>query len=269
MSESPIDLLTQRNMELSRISGVGKDWPRFIEWQNRTRPLIAKFFPRELRRFDQIGRPRKRKRLGLDGIFRYSITDDSAQGAKDNWVALIDAVIELEKLERVTNVPARAKQTSAAVDLKDIFIVHGKDSEMKQHVARVLHKLGLNPVLLHEQPNTSRTIIEKLEHHSDVGFAVVLLSGDDRGYLSTDLPAAAKPRARQNVVLELGYFIGKLGRARICVLKRGEVEDPGELAGTLYLSFDDARRWEVDLVTELQAAGYPVDANNLTRSKDP
>jgi len=102
-------------------------------------------------------------------------------------------------------VPARPKQQS-----KEIFIVHGHDEAAKQEVARFIEKLGLHAIILHEQPDQGRTIIEKFEHHSDVGFAVVLLTPDDEGHPKNE-PAKAKPRARQNVVLELGHFIGIFG----------------------------------------------------------
>jgi hypothetical protein len=101
-----------------------------------------------------------------------------------------------------------------------VFVVHGHDQEMKQSVARILERLGLTPIILHEQPNQARTIIEKFVDYSDVSFAVVLFSPDDMGYQREQAPDQAKPRARQNVVFELGFFIGKLGRRHVLSTNR-------------------------------------------------
>lgn len=146
-----------------------------------------------------------------------------------------------------------------------VFIVHGKDNEMKLAVARTLEKLKLTPIILHEQPNQGRTIIEKFTDYSDASFAVVLFSPDDearsRGADSTQL----KPRARQNVVLELGYFLGKLSRKRVLTLfkQTEEFETPSDYSGVLFVPFDDAGRWQFELLKELKACNYNVDANDL------
>ena len=92
---------------------------------------------------------------------------------------------------------------------------------MKQAVARTVERLGLEAVILHEKSNRGQTLIEKIERYFDVGFAVVLLSPDDTGYANAEGPKSARPRARQNVILELGYFAGKLGRENVVALHRG------------------------------------------------
>ncbi len=107
-----------------------------------------------------------------------------------------------------------------------------------------------------------RTIIEKIEAHGDVGFAVVLLTPDDEGCPKGGKP---EPRARQNVLLELGYFIGRLGRSRVCALKRGEVEIPSDFGGVVYETYDESDRWKMALGRELQAAGFEVDWNRIHR----
>ena len=109
-----------------------------------------------------------------------------------------------------------------------------------------------------------RTIIERFETNADVQFAVVLLSPDDMAYGASGSAKDARPRARQNVVLELGYFVGQLGRERVFTLKKGEaLEVPTDISGVVYTSYDPAGRWQLDLVRELKAAGYNVDANRL------
>lgn len=146
-----------------------------------------------------------------------------------------------------------------------VFIVHGRDESMKQSVARVLEKLGLEPIILHEQPDRGRTIIEKFIDYSNVGFALVLLSPDDMAYQRNADPESAKPRARQNVILELGYFLGKLGRDRVVALHTQDegFEMPSDYSGVLFVPFDISGRWQFDLVRELKASGYEVDANKL------
>ncbi len=157
---------------------------------------------------------------------------------------------------QATAAPAPAKQPS-----KDIFIVHGHDDAAKHEVARFIEKLGLHPIILHEKPDKGRTVIEKVEQHSDVGFAVVLLTPDDIGH-PKDKPTEPKPRARQNVVLELGYFIGILGRARVCALLKGDIEIPTDFAGVLYKPIDAKGAWRFELAREIKAAGIEVDLNN-------
>ena len=147
----------------------------------------------------------------------------------------------------------------------DIFVVHGHDNEFKQDVARTLTQLGLSPIILHERPNCGQTIIEKFERESDVGFAVILLSPDDVAY-ALNAKDKIKNRARQNVVLELGYFVGKLGRSRVCALKKGDLEVPSDFAGVVYTPFDANGGWRLALAQELLAAGYPIDLNDLVHS---
>ncbi|RKS94897.1 putative nucleotide-binding protein with TIR-like domain [Flavobacterium limicola] len=144
---------------------------------------------------------------------------------------------------------------------KNIFIVHGHNMAVQQSVARNLEKLGLNPIILSEQPNAGNTVIEKFEANSDVGFAVILLTDDDEGKSKTEIDL--KSRARQNVVLELGYFIGRLGRKRVLPLYTENVELPSDIHGLLYIPIDKADTWKFALVRELKKAGYDVDANSI------
>ncbi len=143
-----------------------------------------------------------------------------------------------------------------------VFVVHGHDEEAKQSVARCIEKLGFKAVILHEQPNQGRTIIEKFEDYSDVAFAVVLLTPDDVG-ASKDPEGELRPRARQNVILELGFFLGELGRGRVCALHKGEVEIPSDYRGVLWVPMDEGGAWRLDLATEMKAAGLDLDLNRL------
>jgi predicted nucleotide-binding protein len=143
-----------------------------------------------------------------------------------------------------------------------VFVVHGHNHGAKEAVARFLEKLDLDPVILHEKPNAGRTIIEKFSDYADVSFAVVLLTADDEGK-SKDSSEDLKARARQNVILEFGYFLGKLGRANVCALYEDGVEIPSDYQGVLFVPYDSAGRWKNELVKELRAAGFSVDANKV------
>ncbi|WP_343725881.1 nucleotide-binding protein [Herbaspirillum huttiense] len=146
---------------------------------------------------------------------------------------------------------------------KKIFVVHGHDEGTREAVARFLERIGLEPIILHEQANQGRTIIEKVVAHGDVGFAVVLLTPDDEGCTKGGSP---EPRARQNVLLELGYFIGRLGRDKVCALKRGAIEIPSDFAGVVWESMDDSGGWKQRLARELEAVGHTIDWNKAMRS---
>jgi len=145
----------------------------------------------------------------------------------------------------------------------DVFIVHGHDGEAREAVARFLSNVGLKPIILHEQASRGKTIIEKVEANSDVGFAVVLLTPDDEG---CSKGGQLEPRPRQNVLLELGYFMAKLGRDRVCSLMKGKVEIPSDFAGVVWEPMDSAGGWKASLGKELEAAGYNIDWNKVMRS---
>jgi predicted nucleotide-binding protein len=144
-----------------------------------------------------------------------------------------------------------------------VFIVHGHDGEARESVARFIERIGFEAVILHEQANQGRTVIEKVEAASDVGFAVVLLTPDDEGRRKGD--PALEDRARQNVILELGYFMGRLGRSHVCALRKGAVNIPSDFAGVVWTDMDSANGWQTTLARELDAAGYPIDWNAVMR----
>lgn len=146
-------------------------------------------------------------------------------------------------------------------DKSKVFIVHGHDDGPREAVARFLERMGLQPIILHEQASRGMTIPEKLIAHSDVGFAVVLLTADDFGRAKASQDD--NPRARQNVILELGYFVGRLGRDKVCALKKGGIEMPSDYVGTVYINWDDANAWKYELAKELRAAGYEIDLNKI------
>lgn len=157
---------------------------------------------------------------------------------------------------------ANASKTAPTGVPNRVFIVHGRDEASRESVARFLERLGIEAIILHEQANRGGTIIEKLERYSDVHFAVVLITGDDEGRLKeSDNPLML--RARQNVVLELGYFVGRLGRENVCALYREGVELPSDWGGVAWVSLDSADAWKYSLARELKAAKFSFDMNLL------
>ena len=161
----------------------------------------------------------------------------------------------------LTTLPTEhGKKVSNEEKIQDVFIIHGRDKGTRETVARFIEQLELNPIILDEQPNQGQTIIEKFEQHAEVEFAIALLTPDDTGGLSKD-EQSLKPRARQNVIFELGYFTGKLGRSRVCALTKGHVDMPSDYYGVLYIPFDESGGWKMKLVQELRNAGFDVDAN--------
>ena len=168
----------------------------------------------------------------------------------------IDYVKNATGAKEVTLLPPRTEPAA-----RKVFVVHGHDEGAREAVARFLERLEFEAIILHEQANQGRTVIEKIEAHGEVGFAVVLLTPDDEGSSIKD--GKPQSRARQNVVLELGYFIGRLGRSRVCALKRGDVEIPSDFGGVVYQEFDESNGWKPALGRELQAAGFEIDWNHI------
>ena len=174
------------------------------------------------------------------------------------WTSSIgtSGVFEIRKYDPATEVSENPTPQS-------VFLIHGHDEGTKEKVARFLEKLGLSVVILHEQINKGMTIIEKFESYAaNAGFAVALFTPDDIGYPMASIENK-QPRARQNVVLEMGYFVGKLGRSRVCLLHKGSVELPSDILGVVYAPIDDNNGWQLTLARELRGAGYDVDLNKI------
>jgi predicted nucleotide-binding protein len=188
------------------------------------------------------------------------------QDDKRTSIALLEtAVASLEEQieeEGANSQPNAAPQRAALTESRKVFIVHGHDIAARETIAHFLTRCEFEPVVLHEQANQGRTIIEKFEQNADVGFAVVLLTPDDE--VCSDNEQVVR-RARQNVILELGYFIGRLGRDRVCAFKSGEIELPSDILGVVWTELDTLGAWRQSLARELEAAGYSIDWNKVMR----
>lgn len=150
-----------------------------------------------------------------------------------------------------------------AIMSNKVFIVHGHDDAAKQEIARTLEKAGFDAIILHEQPDAGRTIIEKFEDYADVSFAVILYTECDVGRAKEDSVDSEKYRARQNVVFEHGYFIGKLGRDHVCAFVKGDVETPGDIGGVIYVPMDKAGAWKAKLAQNMKYVGLPADMDKF------
>ena len=180
-----------------------------------------------------------------------------------SWAAFRTAVQRrLKFLSEVMQTKSHPPPTrTIATDTRRVFLVHGHDEAAREKVARFLEKLEFEVIILHEQPNMGRTIIEKFSDYSDVAYAVVLLTPDDIGGAKGTNTNQLAARARPNVLFELGYFIGKLGRDRVCALHETGVEILSDYSGVLYVTLDVTNAWRLYLAKEMKAAGLPVDMN--------
>jgi predicted nucleotide-binding protein len=154
------------------------------------------------------------------------------------------------------NKPAVA---GANFNKEQIFIVHGHDEHAKNDVKAYVESKGLEPIILHMQASGGRTIIEKIDHYSNVGFGIVLYTECDVGAKRNSLNY--KWRARQNVVFEHGYLIAKLTRSRVAALVKGTVETPNDISGVIYVAMDAVGNWKEELDEELKAAGYELNGS--------
>lgn len=147
----------------------------------------------------------------------------------------------------------------------EVFIVHGTDARWKSELARFLESGGLRPIILHEQSNQGKTVIEKLETYSETPFAVVILTADDIGGKKGTTAEQLRARARQNVIFELGFFSGKAGRRNVCALYEEGVEVPSDYAGVVYVPLDEREGWKVPLARELKTAGLPFNIDKAIK----
>ena len=153
-------------------------------------------------------------------------------------------------------------QPKAPMDKSKVFIVHGHDNAAKEAVARFIEKIGLEAIILREQASSGKTIIEKIEANSNVGLAIVLYTPCDVG-ASKGEKDQLKPRARQNLIFEHGYLIGKIGRKNVCALVKGDIETPNDISGVVYIKMDEGDGWKLAVAKEMKESGYEVDLNKI------
>lgn len=174
------------------------------------------------------------------------------------FTALLDQ-LEFGAAATLETQPQVATKPVVTRNKRKVFIVHGRDNETKQEVARFIEKVGLQSIILHEQASAGMTIIEKIERYSnEADFALVLYTPCDHGRGVLETKIHPKNRARQNVVFEHGYLMAKLGRENVCALVKGEIETPNDISGVVYVNFDGKGAWKSEVSKELTACGYDV-----------
>lgn len=237
------------------------DDPEYEEWETSVGVLLTELFGPSgyLLRFRQLTIHRVSYFIGGGKQWNADPNESWQTGLKQATHILAEAIEEGEL--HVSPAPAvpRSGTLRGPRHTNKVFVVHGHDEGAKESVARFLEKVGVEAVILHEKATEGRTLIEKLEHYSSVDFAVILLTADDVGGAKGSDTLQA--RARQNVVLELGYFFGKLGRGHVCALYKGSLELPSDVIGVGYVPLDDAGGWRLSLGRELRAAGFTIDMN--------
>ena len=270
-----IERLQKALDKVPRLRKVSTSDPVFKTWRRYTEKAIARAYGEEddaVREFTKISfSPPSLQSYALFEAFwgpgsprlsDHQAFDIGLSKASDLLTSYIEEIEDFwddgDRL-RHTASPSR----DGHIDSKKIFVVHGRDKGPKHEVARFVGELGLVPVILDEQADKGRTIIAKFEEEAKkVRFAIVLLTPDDEARLRSS-GTAFSHRARQNVIFELGYFAGALGRNHVCALTKGEMEIPSDYDGVVYIPFDDSEGWKQKLLKELKAAGFDVDANRV------
>ncbi len=229
--------------------------PEWVAWVTRVRSLIKRLFGPESAPLDLL---RAGDEVGLVGW-----GDDHFEHAKAYYVGALKAAAQILEDDRFVELLGG---TSAPADFSTrVFVVHGHDDATKAELEVLLTELGLEPVVLHRQPDRGQTLIEKFEENSDVGYAFILLTPDDVAYLAKEdsLPESGRvkeKRARQNVIFEFGFFVGRLGRNRVCCLYTGGVTLPSDVSGLVYKKFSNkVEEVGLSVVRELRAAGYQIN----------
>lgn len=253
--EQAIELLRKQLGQIDKLLQLRNDDPEIAKWENITEQIIIKAFGKPHNNLSDFQSAR------YIGEMWGGMPDEAFQETFKKGIVRRKSLLEgfIEQLE-IFGSTEKSQDLSIIPKSfsRKVFIVHGHNEQAKTELALILTRLGFEPIILHEQPSQGMTIIEKLEKHSDVGFAFILLTPDDKG-CKEGQEDNLRPRARQNVVFEFGLFVGKLGRNRVCCLYTGDVELPSDLQGLLYLPFKNSvNEIQLNIVKELRAAGYEV-----------
>lgn len=230
-------------------TGVTSYSPEFKSWYGNCKRFLSNCYGKDSIELENFVKTR----------FQSALIDDQQQrlwciNGLEATKAMFESMLEDMKAEE-----SNSSEESKHINNNKIFIVHGHDGELKYQIARLLEKLDLEPIILHEQVNTSRTIIEKIEKYGkEAQAAIILFTPDDVGRANSETDI--KARGRQNVVFEAGYFMGLLGRSNtILVVSDNSIELPGDLSGVVYSGVSS----EFEIARELRAMGFEVDANKL------
>lgn len=271
-----ISLLTKARDQISTLKDLTAKSPEFHSWKRATRISIQNIFGIDSTNLEEFQRvsfsPRRPPAIVVGGGTPPPRLDyeKAYKTGLENADWLLESMIEeIEEhwFDDESDYDPSGTLQNGQLDSNSVFVVHGRDEGARESVARAIEQLELEVVILEEQPNRGRTVISKFrEESADIGFAVVLLTPDDEGRQQGNANEM-RPRARQNVVLELGYFLAALGQNHVCALVKGDLELPSDYDGVVYIQMDDRGSWRFLLVKELNAAGFKVDANKLLKTE--
>lgn len=262
MNKSPFELMTSLLVDVMSLTYKDGNLDKV---KRRAKMLILKIFGNESDYIEELNKIRYSPRIRYSGMDKDAANRNSFNTGKSQLENLINVTLEDISLSDGINEVENAESNEKTSLSRNIFIVHGHNEEMKQSSARFLEKIDFKATILHEQPNKGRTIIEKFTDYSNVDFAVILLSADDVAFNKADDVKSAKLRARQNVIFELGFFLGKIGREKVFVLHEqvDNFEIPSDYQGVIFEPYDNNGNWKLSLAKELKAVGYKIDGNKL------
>jgi predicted nucleotide-binding protein len=247
--------------QIPELRTAGNRSPQLTTWNQDVENVLSQFYGRPSLQLEQFGHIHFSPMVFYTDMPESDFTEARMGGLATAEGFLQSRINELiEDLQEHQAEQQFVSKAEVAKDTRKVFVVHGHDHGSKESVARYLSRLGLEPVILHEQADQGRTIIEKFEHHAEVSCAVVILSPDDIASSKSN-PAHQEERARQNVIFEMGFFVGRLGRKHTFALVQKGVTRPSDIDGVLYIHMDDDVTWRMRLVGELKASGMNVDAN--------
>ena len=234
----------------------GEDTVEWMEWKTRTKNIILKSMSDNSPAAQMISEALSIRTEGNEPE-KFERAKSSLLKALENTKSALteDTYGELSIEESESVSPKLSNK---------VFIVHGHDNELKTDVERFIHEIGLEPIILHRQADGGNTIIEKFEKNSDVGYAFILLTSDEIAYTVDQVEVEddkriKEYRARPNVIFEFGYFVGKLGRSRVCCLHKGDTNIPSDLSGLVYKKIDgDMDSIAYSIIKELKQAGYNI-----------
>lgn len=229
---------------------VTSDTPSFITWRTKTERTLNSIYGngKELEDFLQTN----------FSVIIFTDDENDYVNACKYGLEETKAVLQayLDELEEEEHTQPNINRTKTFSHKEKAFIVHGHNAELKQEVARMLEKQNITAIILSEQVNGGTTIIEKIEKYSDIDVAICLFTADDIG--RGEKEQENNKRARQNVVFETGYFMGKLGRQNIIILADSGIEIPSDLSGIVYT---DNAHWQIEVLKELRSMGFDIDMN--------
>ena len=248
---------------------VTAESPEFKAWQVKAENILTKCYgmeSRELYRFRNIiFYPRYAHATQSDEVNLCAGGLKEAKAYFEVYLEEIEDNCAENVSSDVSGISGEAKFVEEKVNStrkKKVFIVHGHNDALKQEAARIIEKQGIEAVILSEQANQGKTIIEKIEENADVDAAICLFTGDDYGRAKGTEAEENKLRARQNVVFEAGYFMGKLGRKNVIIVADKNLELTSDMQGVVYT---DAGNWKTEVLQGLDKIGYAIDFNKLFR----